>query len=208
MKYEEIIEKIEAHAYDAPLPKADKYSLTYIFDENKSVRWNREEAVRRNKEYTEKMAEYRHSCAEKSKEFSADITAFVAAETGLTKEKAAKVAAKAYADKHSDGYRDVLSEAYELAGLLSEILSPDTTDNSIASRKYVALIGSFAVRDTQFCTTADNGPSSDDWDDYEGAEIYLGIFTGTGEEQVREDAASHAMTVPDNIRLIDVDSDA
>lgn len=74
-------------------------------------------------------------------------------------------------------------------------------------RKYVAVIEAFAVRDAQYCKTAETDPLSDDWEDLPDAEIYLGIFTGSYDECL-EEAAEYGNTDPENVRLIDVDSDA
>lgn len=49
-RYEEIIENFE-RAYNLPTtPTEHTYSENHIFDEDKSVKWNREEVVRRNEE--------------------------------------------------------------------------------------------------------------------------------------------------------------
>ena len=49
-KYSEVIENFE-RAYNLPTtPKEHYYSENHIFDEDKSVKWNREEIVRRNEE--------------------------------------------------------------------------------------------------------------------------------------------------------------
>ena len=73
--------------------------------------------------------------------------------------------------------------------------------------KYVAVIESFAVRDVQYCMT-EHLEEENDWMDDSGAEVYVGIFTGDDEEEIRQEAADIAETVPGNIRLIDVSSDA
>lgn len=74
-------------------------------------------------------------------------------------------------------------------------------------RKYVAVIESFAVRDTQYCQSDNCDQISGDWVDMYDGEIFLGIFTGIEKEVLRE-AAEYANTSENNIRLIDVNSDA
>lgn len=76
------------------------------------------------------------------------------------------------------------------------------------NRKYVAVIESYAVRDTQFAKKNDVNPLDDAaWEDLPGAQVYLGIFTGSYDEVLKE-AAAFAGTAPENIGLIDVNSDA
>ena len=49
-KYSEVIEKFEA-AFNMPTrPKETTYSANHTFDEDKSVKWNREEVIRRNEQ--------------------------------------------------------------------------------------------------------------------------------------------------------------
>lgn len=75
-------------------------------------------------------------------------------------------------------------------------------------RKYAAIIKSYAVRDAQFAKKSDADPLDDTaWEDFHGAQIYLGIFTGSYDEVLNE-AAAFAGTAPENIGLIDINSDA
>lgn len=73
-------------------------------------------------------------------------------------------------------------------------------------RKYVAVIEAFAVRDVQFCKSADTDPFGDFWEDLSGAEVFVGIYFGE-HDKVLQEAADEIGTDPNNIRLIDVDSD-
>ena len=77
----------------------------------------------------------------------------------------------------------------------------------IMKRKYVAVIEAFAVRDVQFCNGSDTDPSGDFWEDLSGAEVFVGIYFGEY-DKVLQEAADEIGTDPNNIRLIDVDSDA
>ena len=69
-------------------------------------------------------------------------------------------------------------------------------------RNYVAVIRPAAVRDVQFATTVNTDPMSDEWEDLEEAEVYLGVFGGMSTEQVLQAAARYGRTDPANIRLI------
>lgn len=73
---------------------------------------------------------------------------------------------------------------------------------SVASKRYIALLTSFAVRDAKFAADSNLDDAAENWCDALGAEIYIGIFAGP-QEGVLELAAMHAGTHPDNIRLVE-----
>lgn len=67
---------------------------------------------------------------------------------------------------------------------------------------YIALIRDGAVRDVQVCTNEQWDHCDDDsWQDYDGAEIYLGMFDGS---DALEKAAEGTGIAPGNIRLVNI----
>ena len=67
---------------------------------------------------------------------------------------------------------------------------------------FIAVIQSSAIRDVQVCTNAEHGHTDEDsWADYQGAEIYIGVYQDTYKNAL-ERAANDAGTVKENIRLI------
>lgn len=70
---------------------------------------------------------------------------------------------------------------------------------------YVAVLEAFAVRDVEYCTTENNDPESPDWQGMDGAEVFLDVYREANEEAARAAAAAFAETVPENIRIIQVD---
>lgn len=76
-------------AYDSiKFPNKRSFGQTYlenhIFDEEKSVRWNREEAQRRNAEVLAKYKEAVDICNKQMEEFWSDVDAYLANEFKLT----------------------------------------------------------------------------------------------------------------------------
>lgn len=67
---------------------------------------------------------------------------------------------------------------------------------------FIAIIQSTAIRDVQVCTNAEHDHTDEDsWADYQGAEIYIGVYQDTYKNAL-ERAANDAGTVKENIRLI------
>lgn len=93
---------------------------------------------------------------------------------------------------------------YPTAVLDAMRCSYDVSIENSAPARYAAVIRSGAVRDIQFCRTENTDPISDDWEDLEDAEVWLGFFRGPG---ALEKAATYGRTIPENIRLIPVDPD-
>ena len=67
---------------------------------------------------------------------------------------------------------------------------------------FIAVIQSSAIRDVQICTNAEHDHSNEDsWADFQGAELYIGVYQDTYQNAL-ERAAADAGTVKENIRLI------
>lgn len=80
--------------------------------------------------------------------------------------------------------------------------SYETVIGDTAPTRYAAVIKPHAVRDVQFCRTADTDPLSHDWEDLDDALVWLGFFEGP---DALKKAADYGRTVPENIMLIPVD---
>lgn len=72
------------------------------------------------------------------------------------------------------------------------------------SKRYIALIRSFAIRNAEYAADSNLRETADDWRSALGSEIYIGIFAGT-EQSVLKVVAMHVATHPDNIRLVALD---
>lgn len=98
------------------------YEYGHVFDEDKSVKWNREKVTDENngiKDYNKKVTEgiFRGMVG-----FEEDVKLAISNETGLDLEKASHVYSKAWEDGHSGGKGEVLNETLDLISLIKDIL--------------------------------------------------------------------------------------
>lgn len=93
-----------------------------IIDEEKSVRWNREEVERRNKEMREKVEENRRQRREKERQQHDDIVRVYANDSGLSEEQIGKIYSYAYSKYHSSGMSEVINEMDELIDLVVDVM--------------------------------------------------------------------------------------
>lgn len=77
MEYYEVINNFEI-AYNLPTrPEERPYSSNYIFDENESVSWNRQEVIRRNEKIKEAMKQLQESRYQAIKDAEEDIVKYL-----------------------------------------------------------------------------------------------------------------------------------
>lgn len=86
-----------------PGPEFKKVAVGTILDEEKSVRWNREEVSRLQEEYTEEVKRLNRERNKKYVEVIEKIIAFIAEETGLSNEKAKILWEFTYGHHHAYG---------------------------------------------------------------------------------------------------------
>ena len=124
LSYQDIYDALEEGYYNANAqkPKFERYAENHIFDENMSVKWNREEAVRRNQAYKDALNAYYAIQNEKDKEFQEDLVSAIMNYTGFSYEKAEMIYSKAYDRGHSNGYYEVLNYAEEIADFVYDFI--------------------------------------------------------------------------------------
>ncbi len=116
MNYNNIRNKINNDEYvDKPITPL--YNKNYIFDENKSVKWNRLKVDELNKK-AELANKNRFSGTQA---FKADIVKYIKTH-GLNETQSNKIMDKAWEDSHSYGYLSVLETADDLVDFVLQII--------------------------------------------------------------------------------------
>lgn len=102
-------------------PNKSKYKEDYIFDENKTVKWNREMVIKENEFIDLYKRTYRDESNRLNNKLYEDAVESLMDEYGFNKKQAEKIWGYAYAEKHSY-MNDVFSFAEELADIIEEVI--------------------------------------------------------------------------------------
>lgn len=98
-------------------PKNKKCKPGTIFDEEKSVRWNREEVERRNKLHEDEVKELNTKKNQLLIEWIKAVYDYIIEETGVSEEKAKDIYNYLYAEYHSWGFMEILNHLDDLLEL-------------------------------------------------------------------------------------------
>jgi len=119
MTYEDISTKIANGSYNTklPYPSITKFKEGHVFDENKSVKWNRETSERLTMDAKKMKDAYNQDNNKLHNEFRKDVIDYIILYTN--KPNQANAAFNyAYAEGHSSGYNTVLQIADDLVDIL------------------------------------------------------------------------------------------
>lgn len=100
-----------------PYPKAGD-----ILDEDKSVKWNREEVARLRQEYLNRVDELNRRKNAISNAFDNRIVILLAKDYGFSKEESRKIWNFAYGQEHSGGTSAVINAYTDFADVYAELL--------------------------------------------------------------------------------------
>jgi len=101
-----------------------KVPANHIFDEDKSVKWNREQVERNNAEYQNEVKRLNTEKNKRRDSILTDIYTAIQNEVGhgISLEKAKSLWDYAYEQGHSYGIHDVMCNLYEIMDLASTLL--------------------------------------------------------------------------------------
>ena len=95
----------------------------YVIDEDKSVKWNREEVQRLNDLHDQQVIELNRKKNKMRDELYKEIEAKVAEELGLKPEQVHPIWYRAYEQSHSYGIREVMNTLQDLIDLFDQVLT-------------------------------------------------------------------------------------
>lgn len=121
----EILENINEYEFKGTKPqKPEGYRIeNYVYDEEKSVRWNREHREQLIKEYEEEYEKYRNNLNKSRNTLLNDIIIAIQNEFNFNEEQAEKIYSLAYEESHSEGINEVINKVKEISENIIEINS-------------------------------------------------------------------------------------
>ena len=130
--YEELFEFIRAtrkredelsKEYSAYATRNPVLSKETVIDEEKSVRWNREEVVRRNNSRKGTLAAYTAKINQCSKDINEKIVAYIRSEFGFGETIARIIFNQAYESDHHAGAEEVANYAHDYSLFAEQIIN-------------------------------------------------------------------------------------
>lgn len=115
MDMEKLYEMADEYTNFSCKPKNPKYKIGSVIDEEKSVRWNREEIERLNNIHIEEAEELNRKKTLLRINFENAVIDYIISETKVSKDKAEKIYNYIYTEYHSYSIRECL---YHLDDLL------------------------------------------------------------------------------------------
>ena len=126
LSLEDIEKRIEEDYYKVKLeyPKRPEgyKKENYVYDENQTVKWNREHQVELTNRYQEDLKDYHQAANAKDQEFQLDMQKAINQEYGFSVKQIDTILSKAWENGHADGLRAVVNEARELADFALDII--------------------------------------------------------------------------------------
>lgn len=125
--FEDIKENIKNGEYEnkgtRPVKPEGYKKENYVYDEEKSVKWNREHRIELEQEYENEWKVYRYEATNAEIKFKNDLIKAIMNEADLEEEQARIVYNKAYEDGHSEGLEEVVNKSEEYSRFVLEVIN-------------------------------------------------------------------------------------
>jgi len=117
-------------------PAFSKVKENHVFDEDKSVKWNREQVIRNNERYEQEVQRLNTQKNKARDAVYEDIYSYIQKQVGhhLSKEKAVQI--WNYICKHENNNIDILLAVQEMSDLLHDVMTP-AKSKKIPSQKVI-----------------------------------------------------------------------
>ena len=122
MDISEIEQAYKNGEYSCDIKIPEKVSLNHVFDEELSVRKNREMAIEHNKKADDIRIEYHTKVCELNRKLQNDVINYISNVYNMTKEQAHFIEGYVYAEKHSF-MSDYFSSIDDAASLVEHVLN-------------------------------------------------------------------------------------
>lgn len=129
MTFQELQEKIRMNEQNIAITYEKMRTIrekrivhTDYIDENKSVKWNREEIARRNQHVEDELKRFKQQINEFEKNINQDILFYIQENYGLNEKTASLVFQQAYEDGHPSGPYEVISYAQTYAQFATDVI--------------------------------------------------------------------------------------
>lgn len=116
--YDDGVFDVENEAHDIKVPREG-----HVFDEEKSVKWNREQRERLAENKKQARKDYYRKSNEAESNLWDQVDRLFAQVNRLTKEQVGVIRVKAYADRHSEGFMPVIDEMDDLVDLVKDVMN-------------------------------------------------------------------------------------
>ena len=128
MEFQTIMDKINNGVYDR-ITFPYLYEENHIFDEDKSVKWNKKEVENQNAKL---IQEFNNRSKMKQANFQEDAIEYILSNYEINNNRniASMIFCMAYEFGHSSGYREVLQEIIDFAEFVENIVSEIKTETN------------------------------------------------------------------------------
>lgn len=111
---------------NADVSEREFYDDNWVFDENESVKWNREKVLEENEEVKVFNEKVKNKAFRGLKGFTEDLKEAIANELDLNLEQAGYIYNKAWEEGHNSGYSVVIYYVEDMVNLLKKINNAGT----------------------------------------------------------------------------------
>ena len=125
MTFEDILDTMRNPDFFPNYPKGDSVRLlqdTYIFDENQSVKWNRQRVQEHNERATAIKKDYWNKMDDIDNWFNQQVRESIQNEIHVSEKVADIIFNQAYEDGHANGYHEVVLYAQRYCEFVQQIL--------------------------------------------------------------------------------------
>lgn len=127
MEFENIIENINKNEYANKVTRPTKpegyKKENYVYDEEKSVRWNKEHRLELEEKWNQEWSRYLKGANQAEIEFKNDLIKAIMKFADVVEEQAKVIYSRAYEEDHSNGLEAIVNKAQELSEFILDVIN-------------------------------------------------------------------------------------